>query len=188
MWDWVGGPLSVWSAVGLAAALAMGFEKFAEFLAGGREMDVHFSTENLEKNIPVLLALIGVWNTNFLDAATHAVLPTRTRCASCPPTCSSSRWSRTASASTARARAVDYATAPGALGIGGNGEPAFVPPTPAPGHAGGAVDFIDASRMKFFRQCASPGRSPRLGTTDPPSRPTGNTRATVPPRFFLLKK
>ena len=73
--DWVGGRFSVWSAVGLAAACAMGFDKFEQFLAGGRDVDAHFSTAPLEKNVPVLMALIGVWNTNFLGAATHAVLP-----------------------------------------------------------------------------------------------------------------
>jgi glucose-6-phosphate isomerase len=75
MWDWVGGRFSVWSAVGLAAACAVGFDRFEEFLAGGREMDVHFENTALEKNVPALMALIGVWNTNFLGAATHAVLP-----------------------------------------------------------------------------------------------------------------
>jgi glucose-6-phosphate isomerase len=75
MWDWVGGRFSVWSAVGFAAACAMGSERFQEFLAGGREVDMHFSTAELEKNIPVLMALIGAWNTNFLGSGTHAVLP-----------------------------------------------------------------------------------------------------------------
>ena len=75
MWDWVGGRFSVWSAVGLAAACAMGFDRFAEFLAGGHDIDRHFETAPLEKNVPVLMALIGVWNTNFLGAQNHAVLP-----------------------------------------------------------------------------------------------------------------
>ncbi|MEA3191789.1 MAG: glucose-6-phosphate isomerase [Betaproteobacteria bacterium] len=75
MWDWVGGRYSVWSAVGLAAACATGFRAFEEFLAGGHEMDKHFADAPLEKNVPVLMALIGVWNTNFLGSATHAVLP-----------------------------------------------------------------------------------------------------------------
>jgi glucose-6-phosphate isomerase len=74
MWDWVGGRFSVWSAVGFAAACAMGFDAFQEFLAGGRDTDEHFAREPLEKNVPVLMALIGVWNTNFLASPTHAVL------------------------------------------------------------------------------------------------------------------
>ena len=75
MWDWVGGRFSVWSAVGFAAACAMGFDAFRQFLEGAREVDRHFAEAPLEKNIPALMALIGVWNTNFLGAPTHAVLP-----------------------------------------------------------------------------------------------------------------
>jgi glucose-6-phosphate isomerase len=75
MWDWVGGRFSVWSAVGLAAACAMGFEAFESFLSGAREIDGHFAEAPAEKNIPVLMALAGVWNANFLGCATHCVLP-----------------------------------------------------------------------------------------------------------------
>ena len=74
MWDWVGGRFSVWSAVGFAAACAMGFEAFQEFLKGANEIDRHFAEAPLEKNVPALMALIGVWNTNFLNAPTHVVL------------------------------------------------------------------------------------------------------------------
>jgi glucose-6-phosphate isomerase len=75
MWDWVGGRFSVWSAVGFAAACAMGFEAFEDFLRGANDIDRHFAEAPLEKNVPALMALIGVWNTNFLGAPTHAVLP-----------------------------------------------------------------------------------------------------------------
>jgi glucose-6-phosphate isomerase len=75
MWDWVGGRFSVWSAVGLAAMCAMGAESFQEFLDGGSELDEHFAQAPAEKNIPMLMALIGVWNVNFLGLPTHAVLP-----------------------------------------------------------------------------------------------------------------
>src|SRR5213083_2007098 len=75
VWDWVGGRFSVWSAVGFAAACAMGFDGFREFLAGAHDIDRHFAQAPLEKNVPVLMALIGVWNGNFLGASTHAVLP-----------------------------------------------------------------------------------------------------------------
>jgi glucose-6-phosphate isomerase len=75
MWDWVGGRFSVWSAVGLSAMCAIGADSFAEFLRGAREIDQHFAHAPLEKNIPVLMALAGVWNTNFLGIPTHAVLP-----------------------------------------------------------------------------------------------------------------
>ena len=75
MWDWVGGRYSVWSAVGLTVALAVGWPKFATFLAGGAAMDEHFRSAPPARNLPVLLALLGVWNRNFLDAPSHAVLP-----------------------------------------------------------------------------------------------------------------
>ena len=75
LWDWVGGRYSIWSAVGLMLALAIGWEYFEEFLAGAHEMDQHFVDAPLERNLPVLLALIGIWNRNFLGANSHAVLP-----------------------------------------------------------------------------------------------------------------
>jgi glucose-6-phosphate isomerase len=75
MWDWVGGRFSVWSAVGLAAACAIGYEAFDDFLDGAREIDRHFAEAPPERNVPALMALAGVWNTNFLGAGTHAVLP-----------------------------------------------------------------------------------------------------------------
>ncbi len=74
-WDWVGGRYSLWSAIGLPIALAVGFERFQELLAGAHEVDEHFRTAPLERNIPVLLALLGVWNHNFLGAHAHAILP-----------------------------------------------------------------------------------------------------------------
>jgi glucose-6-phosphate isomerase len=74
-WDWVGGRYSVDSAVGLALMVAIGAEGFRSFLAGFREMDEHFQTAPFERNLPVLLALLGVWYGNFFDAETHAVLP-----------------------------------------------------------------------------------------------------------------
>ncbi|HYN12869.1 MAG TPA: glucose-6-phosphate isomerase [Burkholderiales bacterium] len=75
MWDWVGGRFSVWSAVGLAAMCAIGPAAFQEFLDGAKDMDQHFAAAPAEANLPVLMALIGVWNVNFLGAPTHAVLP-----------------------------------------------------------------------------------------------------------------
>ena len=75
LWDWVGGRYSLCSAVGLVLALAVGWRHFAAFLAGAHRLDEHFRTTPLERNLPVLLALVGVWNRNFLGAANHAVLP-----------------------------------------------------------------------------------------------------------------
>ncbi len=74
-WDWVGGRYSLWSAIGLSIALAVGMDRFEELLAGGHAMDEHFRTTPLERNLPVILGLIGVWYRNFLGASTHAILP-----------------------------------------------------------------------------------------------------------------
>ncbi|MFH1803360.1 MAG: glucose-6-phosphate isomerase [Pseudomonadota bacterium] len=74
-WDWVGGRYSLWSAIGLPVILAVGYEKFAELLRGAASMDHHFRTARLAENIPVILALIGVWYRNILGAASHAILP-----------------------------------------------------------------------------------------------------------------
>ncbi|MCK9563125.1 MAG: glucose-6-phosphate isomerase [Bacteroidales bacterium] len=74
-WDWVGGRYSLWSAIGLSIACTIGYENFEEFLAGAHAMDVHFSTTSFEKNIPVILALIGIWYNNFYKAETESILP-----------------------------------------------------------------------------------------------------------------
>jgi glucose-6-phosphate isomerase len=74
-WDWVGGRYSLWSAIGLSIAIYIGFENFEELLAGAHEMDNHFRKTPYHQNIPVMLALIGIWYNNFWDAQTHAILP-----------------------------------------------------------------------------------------------------------------
>ncbi|MDR1145202.1 MAG: glucose-6-phosphate isomerase [Verrucomicrobiales bacterium] len=74
-WDWVGGRYSLWSAIGLSIALSVGFENFEQLLAGAHAMDEHFRTAPPEQNIPLTLALLGVWYRNFFDAASHAILP-----------------------------------------------------------------------------------------------------------------
>ncbi|MFD1259481.1 glucose-6-phosphate isomerase [Entomomonas asaccharolytica] len=75
MWDWVGGRYSLWSAIGLPIALSVGMSNFKELLAGAYMMDQHFLTAPFEKNMPVLMALLGVWYSNFFNAQSHAILP-----------------------------------------------------------------------------------------------------------------
>ncbi|WP_426143134.1 glucose-6-phosphate isomerase [Pseudomonas sp. DWP3-1-2] len=75
MWDWVGGRYSLWSAIGLPIALAIGMSNFKELLSGAYSMDQHFQNASFEQNMPVLLALLGVWYGNFWDAQSHAILP-----------------------------------------------------------------------------------------------------------------
>jgi glucose-6-phosphate isomerase len=74
-WDWVGGRYSLWSAIGLSIACAIGFEHFVEILEGAHAMDIHFRETPFEENIPVILALIGVWYNNFFGVQTEAILP-----------------------------------------------------------------------------------------------------------------
>lgn len=74
-WDWVGGRYSLWSAIGLSIALSVGFEHFEQLLSGAHAMDKHFAETPAEKNLPVLLALIGIWYNNFFGAETEAILP-----------------------------------------------------------------------------------------------------------------
>lgn len=74
MWNWVGGRFSLWSAVGLSISLAVGYSNFDALLAGAHDMDEHFKSEDFESNIPVILALIGVWYTNFFESESEAVI------------------------------------------------------------------------------------------------------------------
>lgn len=74
-WDWVGGRYSLWSAIGLSISCNIGFENFEALLTGAHEMDNHFKNTPFEKNIPVILALLGIWYNNFYGAESHAILP-----------------------------------------------------------------------------------------------------------------
>ncbi|RYC41345.1 glucose-6-phosphate isomerase [Pectobacterium zantedeschiae] len=74
-WDWVGGRYSLWSAIGLSIILSLGFDNFEKLLSGAHAMDKHFASAPAEKNLPVLLALIGIWYNNFFGAETEAILP-----------------------------------------------------------------------------------------------------------------
>jgi glucose-6-phosphate isomerase len=74
-WDWVGGRYSLWSAIGLSIALYVGMDNFEDLLAGGHAMDNHFKNAPLEQNMPVIMALIGIWYNNFFHVDTHAILP-----------------------------------------------------------------------------------------------------------------
>jgi glucose-6-phosphate isomerase len=75
MWDWVGGRFSLWSAVGLSIALAVGYENFDNLLKGANDMDTHFKEADFSKNMPVIMALISVWYTNFYGTETEAIIP-----------------------------------------------------------------------------------------------------------------
>ncbi len=75
LWDWVGGRYSLWSAIGMPIAIAIGMSRFEELLQGAHEMDEHFRTTPLEKNLPVIMAMLGIWYNNFFGSDTHAIIP-----------------------------------------------------------------------------------------------------------------
>ncbi len=83
-WDWVGGRYSLWSAIGLSVAIGIGKAQFEAFLSGGEDIDAHFTTAPIERNIPALMALVEIWNHNFLDLSTQAVIPYDQRLARFP--------------------------------------------------------------------------------------------------------
>ena len=118
-WDWVGGRYSLWSAVGLSIALALGMEAFDELRAGAAALDEHFRTAPLAKNLPVLLALIGVWNRNFRDCSVHAVLPYAERLRLFPTFLQQLEMESNGKRVNRAGEQVDYATSPVLFGSAG---------------------------------------------------------------------
>jgi len=125
-WDWVGGRYSLWSAIGLSIALAVGFECFEELLAGAFAADEHFRTAPLEKNIPVIMGLLGVWYGDFFGAETQAVLPYDQYLSRFAAYLQQGDMESNGKSVTTDGRAVDYATGPIVWGEPGtNGQHAF---------------------------------------------------------------
>jgi glucose-6-phosphate isomerase len=125
-WDWVGGRYSLWSAIGLSIVLAVGVERFIELLAGAHEMDVHFRQAPLAANMPVILALLGVWYNNFFGADSHAILPYDHYLRSLPAYLQQADMESNGKSVDRDGKPVDYSTGPiiwGATGI--NGQHAF---------------------------------------------------------------
>jgi len=125
-WDWVGGRYSLWSAIGLSLALAIGMDAFEELLGGAHELDIHFRSAPLEANMPAVLALLGVWHTNFLGARAHAILPYDQYLARFPAYLQQLEMESNGKRVTRDGHAVDYATCPVIWGEPGtNGQHAF---------------------------------------------------------------
>ncbi|MEY4730500.1 MAG: Glucose-6-phosphate isomerase [Pseudomonadota bacterium] len=125
-WDWVGGRYSLWSAIGLSIALCIGMDSFEEMLTGAHEMDDHFHHAKFGANLPVLLALVGIWNRNFCGAATHAVLPYDQYLARFPAYLQQLDMESNGKRIDNNGEAVDYATGPVIWGEPGtNGQHAF---------------------------------------------------------------
>lgn len=125
-WDWTGGRYSMWSVIGMAIALQTGNENFRLFLAGAHKMDVHFRSAPLGENLPVLLAMIGVWNINFLGIHAHAVLPYDGRLKHIPAYLEQLEMESNGKSVTLQGEKLNYATCPILWGeVGPNAQHAF---------------------------------------------------------------
>lgn len=149
LWDWVGGRFSVWSAVGLALMIAIGSRAFDELLAGAARMDEHFRTASFERNLPVVMALVAIWNTNFLGATTNAVLPYNESLQHLPAFLQQLEMESNGKAVGIDGEALAYASCPIVWGgLGNNGQHAFFQLL----HQGGRLvpcDFIVAVRPDY---------------------------------------
>ena len=141
----VGGRFSLWSAAGFAGLLAAGGGAFAELLAGGRDIDEHFLNEPLESNVPALMALLGVWNVNFLGAPAHAVLPYSHRLRLLPAYLQQLEMESNGKSVDREGRAVGYATCPVVFGAEGTPAQHAFMQLLHQGQQAVAADFIDAS-------------------------------------------
>ena len=125
-WDWVGGRYSLWSAIGLSIALAVGFETFEELLEGAHAVDEHFRTTPLERNIPATMGMLGVWYNNFFGAQTHAILPYDETLEFFPTYFQQGDMESNGKSVTRSGERVDYSTGPVVWGQPGtNGQHAF---------------------------------------------------------------
>ena len=158
IWDWVGGRYSLWSAVGLALMVAIGPHAFDEMLRGAERMDEHFRSAPLLRNLPVLMALLGIWNTNVLGAETNAVLPYNESLRYFPSFLQQLEMESNGKSVTADGAPVGCATSPIVWGeLGNNGQHAFFQLL----HQGGRLvpcDFIASVRSDF----AVPGHQDAL--------------------------
>jgi len=125
-WDWVGGRFSLWSPIGLSIALSVGMDHFEELLQGAHEVDLHFQTAPFQDNIPVLMALLGIWYNNFFEAETYAILPYDQNLKFFPAYLQQGDMESNGKSVTRSGQAVDYQTGPIIWGQPGtNGQHAF---------------------------------------------------------------
>ncbi len=124
--DWVGGRYSLWSSIGLSIAISIGFENFKQMLDGAREMDLHFQQAPLEKNMPVILALLGIWYSNFLNAQSIAIIPYCERLLLLPSYLQQLDMESNGKSTSLQGESVSYNTGPILWGqTGTNGQHAF---------------------------------------------------------------
>ncbi len=188
MWDWVGGRFSVWSAVGFSAMCAIGPQGFEEFLRGAEDIDRHFSQTPLEKNLPVLMALIGVWNTNFLGAATHAVLPYSNALRLLPAYLQQLEMESNGKRVDREGRALDYATAPVLWGAEGTVSQHSFHQLLHQGTQVVPCDFIDiASDAALSANARAQADALAFGTGDPALPPYKQYPGNRPSSLLLVE-
>jgi len=189
MWDWVGGRFSVWSAVGLAAMCAIGPEAFQDFLDGAKEIDQHFAEAPLEKNVPVLMALAGAWNANFLGAATHAVLPYSNGLRLFPSYLQQLEMESNGKRVDREGRAVDYATAPVLWGLEGTVSQHSFHQLLHQGTQVVPVDFIDIGvEENLSANARAQADALAFGTDDPKLPPHRQYPGNRPSSILTLEK
>ena len=189
MWDWVGGRFSVWSAVGLAAMCAIGPESFQDFLDGANDIDRHFAEAPLEKNLPALMALLGVWNANFLGAATHAVLPYSNALRLFPSYLQQLEMESNGKRIDREGRPVDYATAPVLWGMEGTVSQHSFHQLLHQGTQMVPVDFIDISSNEHLSANArAQADALAFGTDDPKLPPHRQYPGNRPASILTLEK
>ena len=188
VWDWVGGRFSVWSAVGFAAACAMGFDAFQEFLSGAHEIDRHFVQAPLEKNVPVLMALIGVWNGNFLGASTHAVLPYSSALRLLPAYLQQLEMESNGKRVDREGRVLNYSTVPVVWGMEGTVSQHSFHQLLHQGTQIVPADFIDLSLEKVLSANAlAQADALAFGTDDPKLAPFKQYPGNRPSSMLLLE-
>jgi glucose-6-phosphate isomerase len=187
MWDWVGGRFSVWSAVGFSAMCAIGPDAFQEFLDGGRDIDEHFASASLEENVPVLMALAGVWNTNFLDAPTHAVLPYSNALRLLPAYLQQLEMESNGKRVDREGRALDYATAPVLWGAEGTVSQHSFHQLLHQGTQVVPCDFIELDLEKnLSANCRAQADALAFGTRDPALPPYRQYPGNRPSSMLLF--
>jgi glucose-6-phosphate isomerase len=189
MWDWVGGRFSVWSAVGFAAMCAIGAERFQEFLNGAREVDEHFAGAPLEKNVPVLMALLGVWNGNFLGSATHAVLPYSNALRLLPAYLQQLEMESNGKRVDREGRVVEYATAPVLWGAEGTVSQHSFHQLLHQGTQIVPADFIELNlEPNLSANCRAQADALAFGTDDPKLPPYRQYPGNRPSSVFFFEK
>ncbi len=192
-WDWVGGRFSLWSAIGLPIALAVGFRHFEQLLAGAHDIDEHFFNAPADGNLPLTMALIALWNTNFLDAHSHGVFPYSHSLALLPSHLQQLEMESNGKRANRDGLAVDYPTNPILWGEAGtNGQHSFFQLL----HQGGALvasDFIAVGRSDFplpghhsglLANCLAQSSALAFGQTTEEARAAGIAEHLLPFRRF----